>query len=99
MAADDSCAYEPAGTGEAHAPAPAVTYGATPRRSLEWDAGAEARLARIPSFVRGVVADRVEAYARRNGIQLVTPDLMTRVREELPVDFSRRRPFFLKRES
>ncbi|MBW3661372.1 MAG: PCP reductase family protein, partial [Gemmatimonadetes bacterium] len=50
---------------------------------------------RIPSFVRGVVTRRVEAFARERGHARVTPELMDEVRRSLPVDFSRRRPFFL----
>jgi hypothetical protein len=50
---------------------------------------------RIPSFVRGVVSSRVEAYARSRGLAEVTPELLREARERMPVDFSRRRPFFL----
>ena len=94
MGPDESCSYEPQGS-EPILPR-AVTYGSSAQPKLEWSREATARLSRIPSFVRGVVADRLEAYARRNGEAVVTPELMDRVRRELPVDFSKRMPFFLE---
>jgi len=71
-----------------------VTYGAEFRRALGWSPAALARLERIPSFVRGVVMQRVEEYARRHGGREVTLELLSEVRSALPVDFSKRRPFF-----
>ena len=67
-------------------------------RTLSWSAEAEARLQRIPSFVRAVVASRIEDYARRNGRTEVTLNLMREVRQSMPVDFSKKRPFFLDEE-
>jgi hypothetical protein len=75
-----------------------VTYGAPAARELRWSPEAEARLARIPSFVRGVVARRLEDFARARGASEVTADLMSEVRRAMPVDFSRKRPFFLEEE-
>jgi radical SAM protein with 4Fe4S-binding SPASM domain len=59
-----------------------------------WSEAARARMERIPSFVRGVVARRIEGFAERHGVTEITPELLDRVRREMPVDFSRRRPFF-----
>jgi hypothetical protein len=93
LAEDPSCVYQPAG-------APVierlreVTYGMPVAPSLAWSPEASQRLQRIPSFVRGVVTQRVEDYARRHGAALVTAELMGEVRRNLPVDFSRRLPFF-----
>lgn len=94
---DESCAYEPDGTREVIRPAAsAVTYGGRERaRELTWTSEAEARVVRIPSFVRGVVVDRVETWARENGHSEVTADMLSEMRSRMPVDFSRRRPFFL----
>jgi hypothetical protein len=50
---------------------------------------------RIPSFVRGVVMERVERFAREAGHTTVTPELLAEVRRAMPIDFSKRRPFFL----
>ena len=93
---DESCAYEPSGWPEPVRPRDAVTYGAPAELALEWSPEAERRLSRIPSFVRGVVAGRVEMYARRRGYSRVTPEVMAEVRKTMPVDFSKRLPFFAR---
>jgi radical SAM protein with 4Fe4S-binding SPASM domain len=93
LAEDPCCTYEPTG-------APViervrdVTYGMAVAPGLAWSPEAAARLQRIPTFVRGVVTKRVEDYARRRGAAEVTPELMREVRTSMPVDFSRRLPFF-----
>ena len=95
LAEDPSCGYAP------NEDAPLVTarrevmYGQPATRSLTWSAEAEARLSRVPSFVRGVVAKRLEDFARDRGMSEITPELMQDVRRAMPVDFSKRRPFFL----
>jgi radical SAM protein with 4Fe4S-binding SPASM domain len=96
LAADPSCAYEPVPGRAVLEPARAVTYGADFAPTLVWSAAARARVERIPSFVRGVVVQRVEEWARRQGRPEVTPELLAEVRSALPVDFSKRRPFFLE---
>lgn len=106
MGADESCAYEPP-VGEALvvAPARAVTYGGgsrpTASRSavdgaLEWTPEAALRVQAIPSFVRAVVTERVERFARERGYARVDLDVIAEVRRAMPVDFSRRKPFFLE---
>jgi MoaA/NifB/PqqE/SkfB family radical SAM enzyme len=95
LAADPSCAYEPAGNLPLVMPPRPVTYGAAPVRAMRWSAEAEARMSRIPSFVRAVVARRLEDYAREHGHDEVTLELMAEVRRAMPVDFSKRRPFFV----
>lgn len=97
LAEDPGCAYEPAG----HAviePARPVTYGAQVERRLPWSAAAEERLRKIPSFVRGVVIHRLEQYAIKHGRAEVTVELMQEVRRAMPVDFSKRLPFFADRD-
>jgi radical SAM protein with 4Fe4S-binding SPASM domain len=98
LAEDPSCTYEPSGALPLVTAQRAVTYGAPAARELRWSPEAEARLARIPSFVRGVVARRLEDFARARGASEVTADLMSEVRRAMPVDFSRKRPFFLEEE-
>lgn len=94
---DPSCAYEPApGIAAAIEPRRPVTYGSAAERKLPWSAEADARLSAIPSFVRGVVAERVEKFARDRGHAEVTLDVMTEVRRAMPVDFSKRMPFFAR---
>ena len=97
LAADPSCAYEPApGGGAAVIEAVReVTYGADFRPALSWSPAARERVARIPSFVRGVVMQRVEDWARRQGRSEITPELLAEVRGAMPIDFSKKRPFFV----
>lgn len=95
MAADESCDYEPSGE------LPLVesrnmTYGMTAVTVLAWTPEAEARMARIPSFVRGVVMKRVEDYAQKNGHSEINVELLDNVRSNMPVDFSKKLPFFLR---
>ena len=72
-----------------------VSYGLDFVPALTWSATARARLERIPSFVRGVVTKRVEDWARARGLREITPELLTEIRSAMPVDFSRRKPFFV----
>ena len=95
LAEDPSCVYEPSGERPLVTRLRPVTYGAPARPELRWTPEAEARLQRIPSFVRGVVVQRLEKYARERGADEITVDLMAEVRRAMPVDFSRRAPFFL----
>jgi hypothetical protein len=53
-------------------------------------------MARIPSFVRGVVVQRVESLARRRGMTEINVELLGEMRRTMPVDFSKRKPFFLR---
>lgn len=99
LAADDSCAYQPAGDRPLVGAGGEALYGAPSDLALAWSDEARRRIERIPSFVRGVVARRVEDYARRHGLAEVTAELLDRIRSEMPVDFSKRRPFFSRRDS
>ncbi len=93
LAEDSSCAYEP----DEDRPlieSRAVSYGVAVDGELPWSAEAQARIQRIPSFVRGVVVKRIEDYARKEGHIEVTADLMRKVRRNMPIDFSKRLPFF-----
>jgi light-independent protochlorophyllide reductase subunit B len=76
-----------------------VSYGAAVDMSMSWDEDARVRMQRIPSFVRGVVTARIESYARERGYDSVTVELLDEVRRSMPVDFSRRRPFFLEEDA
>jgi len=95
LAADPSCAYEPAPGAAVIEAVREVTYGADFRATLAWAPAARQRLERIPSFVRGVVIQRVEEWARRNGRHEITPELLAEVRSAMPIDFSKQRPFFV----
>ena len=65
--------------------------------ALEWSPEAIARIDNVPSFVRGVVMARVEKFAHDRGYACVDVDVMEEVRRTLPVDFSKKLPFFLGR--
>lgn len=96
---DASCAYEPTG-GVALIERPrATSYGTDAEPALPWDDDARARVARIPSFVRGVVVARLETFARETGRDRVSADLLDEVRRAMPIDFSKRRPFFMGERS
>jgi len=57
-----------------HAPRPA------------WSSDAEQRLAKVPSFVRGMVKKIYSDYARERAIAEITPAVMDRAREELGLE-------------
>jgi radical SAM protein with 4Fe4S-binding SPASM domain len=95
LAEDPGCVYEPPGD-RPLVERRSVTYGSAARAALRWSPAASERISKIPSFVRGVVVERVEAFARERGLDEVTPELLGEIRNALPVDFSKRRPFFLK---
>jgi radical SAM protein with 4Fe4S-binding SPASM domain len=95
LAADPSCAYQPSGTQPLIERPRPVTYGMQVPPALSWSPEARARLDRIPSFVRGVIVERLEDFARQRGLSEVTPELMREVRRAMPIDFSKRAPFFV----
>ena len=93
---DDSCAYEPDGSIDIIPAKNDVTYGTPVKAELTWDEAAEERMRRIPSFVRGVVIKRTEDYARREGHDRITLALLDDIRSNMPIDFSKKRPFFMR---
>jgi AdoMet-dependent heme synthase len=95
LAADPSCAYEPVPGAAVIEAVREVTYGADFRPALRWSPAARERVARIPSFVRGVVMQRVEDWARRQGRSEITPELLAQVRSAMPIDFAKKLPFFV----
>lgn len=96
LASDPSCAYEPTGFEALVTPRATITYGTSATQTLPWTADASARMSRIPSFVRGVVMQRVEEFARKQGANAVTVELLADVRRAMPVDFAKRAPFFVR---
>jgi hypothetical protein len=94
LAADPSCTYEPPVGAPLIERTSTMAYGMPAPASMRWTPEATHRLERIPSFVRGVVARRLEDYARDHGLSEVSLDLMREVRRAMPIDFSKRTPFF-----
>jgi radical SAM protein with 4Fe4S-binding SPASM domain len=99
LAADPSCDFEPRPGAALVEPSRTVTYGGEFEPGLVWSPAARERMERIPSFVRGVVMQRLEEYARRQGVREVTIEMLSEVRSAMPIDFSKRRPFFTEANS
>jgi radical SAM protein with 4Fe4S-binding SPASM domain len=95
LAEDPSCSYVPDGTREVIARRE-VSYGAAVAPALRWSPAAEERLKKIPSFVRGVVVKRIEDFAKARGLSVIEPELLSEIRSAMPIDFSRRKPFFVR---
>lgn len=51
-----------------------------------WTPEAEARLARAPRFVRGMIRRIYAEYAEERGIRRITPEVMDRARTELGLE-------------
>jgi hypothetical protein len=64
--------------------APPIEYGPESPTTIAWDDAADARMKRIPAFVRGMVARAVEESCRRNGISRVTVEELERIRARMP---------------
>ncbi len=94
---DPACSYVPTGLVPVVEPR-LVTYGSAARPRLAWSAAARERMRRVPGFVRGVVTSRVEKYAEERGYPMVTEEVIDEVRSALPIDFAKRKPFFLGKD-
>jgi radical SAM protein with 4Fe4S-binding SPASM domain len=98
LAEDPACAYEPGQHGGQVITLPEEqTFGFDAKLTLSWSEAAQARLKRLPSFARGMVAKSVERYATGNGLSVITPDVMQAVRERAEQRYGRRfnfRSFF-----
>lgn len=53
---------------------------------VRWSPDAEARLAKVPNFVRGMVKKIYAEYATERGIAEITPAIMDRARTELGLE-------------
>ena len=74
LAEDPWCTYIP-GTDEPQRSLPEVT--------MIWTPEAEARMKKVPFFVRRMVRSAVEAFARRQGAATITPDLLQKARQRM----------------
>ena len=83
MAEDPWCGYQPGAHGGIKIDfAAKTTYGLDVTDELIWTEEARERLNYIPSFVRGMVSQRVEKHAREQGLTEITAELMHKVRQE-----------------
>jgi hypothetical protein len=64
--------------------AAAIEYGRESSTTIVWDDAAEARMKKIPSFVRGMVVRAVEDSCRKNGIDRVTTEELEKIRARMP---------------
>jgi radical SAM protein with 4Fe4S-binding SPASM domain len=81
LAEDPACAYRPGAHGGRVIDLPAtMTFGLPVECELTWAPAARARLEAIPSFARGMVVKAVEAYARGQGVAVITPEVLSEVR-------------------
>lgn len=84
MAEDPWCVYEPGAHGFVKVDFEGkTTYGLEPESVLPWTADARERLAKVPSFVRGMLAKRMESYAASQGHTEVTAEVMQEVRDRV----------------
>jgi hypothetical protein len=54
-----------------------------PSGEVRWTPEAEARVARAPFFLRGMVRRLAERRARAEGVEVITPELMARYKSEM----------------
>jgi AdoMet-dependent heme synthase len=64
--------------------APAIQYGTESPTTIAWDDAADARMKKVPAFVRGMVVRAVEESCRKNGISRVTVEELERIRARMP---------------
>lgn len=82
LAEDPACPYQPGRHGGRLITLPGEqTFGLEVAFELPWEGAAQARLAKIPSFARGMVVKAVEAFARAKGSTEVTPELLQEAKE------------------
>jgi radical SAM protein with 4Fe4S-binding SPASM domain len=82
LAEDPACGYQPGQYGGKRISlGEEQTFGLAVSFTIPWETAAKERLKGLPSFARGMVARGVERYAKENGIALITPEVMRKVRE------------------
>ncbi|MFQ5882569.1 MAG: radical SAM protein [Candidatus Methylomirabilales bacterium] len=82
LAEDPACSYQPGRYGGRLITLPEIqTFGLEVKFELPWEEAAKARLAKIPSFARGMVVKAVEAFARSKGSSQVTSELLQEAKE------------------
>ena len=92
MAEDPLCTHEPGSFtadqlqafGDRTGLASLARYGEDSSTSITWEPEAEARMKRVPAFVRGMVVRSVESHCRKNGISTVTVDELESIRARMP---------------
>jgi radical SAM protein with 4Fe4S-binding SPASM domain len=62
----------------------AIQYGTDSPTTIAWDDAAQARMKKIPAFVRGMVVRAVEDSCRKGGLDRVTVEELERIRARMP---------------
>lgn len=82
LAEDPGCGYQPGQFGGQVITLPEEqTFGLDAPLTLVWSDAAKERLRRLPSFARGMVVKGAERYANKQGITVITPQVLQVVRE------------------
>lgn len=90
LAEDPGCGYQPGKWGGQVITLPEEqTFGFEAPLTLLWTDAAKERLKRLPSFARGMVVRGAERYASEQGIAVITPEVLQRVREQAEARFGR----------
>lgn len=94
LAEDPACDYQPGQYGGEKITLGAdQTFGLEVKMTLQWSPASLERLNGLPSFARGMVSSGVERYAKEQGIQVITPEVMQKVREAAELRTGRRFSF------
>ncbi len=84
MAEDNSCDYEPGKYGGKEITLKIEdTLGLEVEYKSQWTNEAEERLAKIPSFARGMVVKSVERFAEERGYKIIDAEVVKKSREEM----------------
>ncbi len=82
LAEEPFCLYQPGGLDPARLGEPEVTGEPPDSFTLSWSGPARAALERIPFALRPQVIREVETYAIEHGVDIITPEMMRRAREQ-----------------
>ena len=86
MAEDPLCTHAPGSLTAAveRLRSQTVEYGQPVATGLAWEPAAKERMQRIPAFVRGMVTRAVESWCAKNGVTLVTAEVLDDIRSRMP---------------
>ncbi|GAB4525189.1 MAG: heme b synthase [Anaerolineales bacterium] len=97
LAEDPLCAYQPEERGVPQAQ-PRAVYGGVQVSGIPWTEDARRRAEALPAFIRPMVCKGVERYAREQGLERITVEVMHRARQALVGEKGLRMPDFVRRK-
>lgn len=83
LAADPWCLYEPVQVATPQKAAQGESAQPASHTAVVWTQEAQERLGRVPFFIRGRVKQSAEAYVRQRGLDQVTAEVLTHLRERV----------------